>query len=137
MGGLGGSVGAVLLSRALPGSLGGGRESKPGRAWTRLSGDGAPGGALGGAPAEPGTGPGRAACAQRRAGREPAWGGERRGQEKRERERRGEEKEPVDAYITCLYQADPMFLTNSHSYINKSNKPNKINSKEINTYITE
>lgn len=64
-------------------------------------------------------------------------GGERRGQERRERERRGEEKEPVDAYITCLYQADPMFLTNSHSYINKSNKPNKINSKEINTYITE
>lgn len=40
------------LSRAL---RVGGQESKPGRAWTRLSGDGAPGGALGGAPAEPGT----------------------------------------------------------------------------------
>lgn len=70
---------------ALPGSPGlsralrvGGHKSKPGRAWTRLSGDGAPGGALGGAPAEPGTGPGRAARAQRRAGHEPAWGGERR-----------------------------------------------------------
>lgn len=47
-GGLGGSVGAVLLSRALQVRA---RESEPGRARTKLSGEGAPGGAS----TEPGT----------------------------------------------------------------------------------
>lgn len=72
-------MGAVLLSRALPGSLGGRAREQAGQSmdqtvWGRCSRRRSGRCSCGARD----HGPGRAARAQRRAGREPAWGGERR-----------------------------------------------------------